>query len=107
MLIDQTGIPVISINAIEKEIKLGRMDSLDESNPLSSFRKKADIEDGVPLYILPLMDSKSGKMTSAKCFICTDNDIIETEGIGLIPFDDEDNAVAYMDKLETMIEWQY
>ncbi len=107
MLIEQTGIPVISINAIEKEIKLGRMNSLDESNPLSSFRKKVDIEDGVPLYILPFMDLKSGKMTSAKCFICTDSDIIETEGIGLIPFDDEDNAVAYMDRLETMIEWQH
>ena len=107
MSTEQTGISVISINAAEKYIKLGRMDSLNGESPLFPFHKTADIEDGISLYALPLMDLKSGKATSAKCFICTDQDIIETEGIGFIPFDDKDKAVMYMDKLKTMIEWQH
>jgi hypothetical protein len=106
MLATQEYIPVISINAFDKEIKLGRMESLGRQSPLSSFHKLADLEDGIFLYALPFVDMKSGKEVSSKCFICTEDDIIETEGIGLIPFDNKDKAILYMDKLETMIEWQ-
>ena len=103
----QTGVPVISINAVDKKIKLGRMDSLDGKSPLLSFEKIADLGDGVYLYALPFVDMKSGKRESSRCFVCTDDDIIETKGIGLIPFDSKEKAIAYMDKLETMVEWQY
>lgn len=99
-------IPVISINAFDKKIKLGRMESLNGQNPLASFHKLADLEDEVFLYALPFVDMKSGKEVGSKCFICTEKDIIETEGIGLIPFDNKDKAILYMNKLETMIEWQ-
>jgi len=107
MLMEQEQVSVISINAFDKKIKLGRMESLDgDRSPLFSFRKLADIEDGISLYAVPFVDMKSGEKVSSKCFICTEDDIIETEGIGFIPFDNEDKAVLYMDKLEKMIEWQ-
>jgi len=106
MLLNREQISVISINAFDKKIKLGRMESLDGRSPLASFRKLADLEDGVCLYAMPLIDMKSGKKISNNCFICTEDDIIETEGIGLIPFDNKDKAILYMDKLKTMIEWQ-
>jgi len=106
MPINQDQVPVVSINTFNKEIKLGRMESFDGRSPLASFYKLADLEDGVSLYALPFVDMKSGKEVSSKCFICTEDDIIETEGIGLIPFDNEDKAILYMDKLEAMIEWQ-
>lgn len=107
MLIEQAGVPIISINALEKTIKLGRMDALDQSSLLSSFPKVVNLEDGVCLYSLPLMDLKSGEMVSSKCFICTNDDIIETEGVGMIPFENNDKASLYMNKLEKMIEWQH
>ncbi len=107
MSMNQKQISVISIDAVEKKVRLGQMESLGDKNPLSSFCKIAELEDGLCLYALPFMDMKSGKMNSSKCFVCTEDDIIETKGIGLIPFDNEDKAILYMDKLEKMIEWQY
>jgi hypothetical protein len=107
MMVGQITIPVISINTLEKQIKFGEMESLDKKSTFDIFPKVAELEEGVYLYAMPFMDMKSGNMVNKKCFICTDCDIIETEGMGLIPFDDVDKATAYMEKLEKMIEWQY
>ncbi|WP_457744383.1 hypothetical protein [Sulfurimonas sp.] len=107
IITEQTAIPVISINPLAKQIKFGEMESLDKKSFFQSFLKIADLEVGVSLYALPFMDMQSGNMVNKKCFICTDNDIVETEGIGLIPFADKDKAMMYMEKLKKMIEWQY
>jgi len=103
---NQKEIHMVVINTLEKKVKIGMLQVIDEKNPFMPSRKLAELEKDVSLYVLPLLDMKSGKKTSSKCFICTDNDIIETEGIGFIPFNDEQEAVSYMDKIKTMIEWQ-
>ena len=102
------AIPVISIDIPEKEIRLGEMKSVDENDDrtLFSFPKIADIEDGISVYAFPFMDMKSGNVVNKKCFICTDNDIIEIEGMGFIPFNDVDKAIEYMEKLKDMIVWE-
>lgn len=99
---------VITINALHGEIKAGEIEVLDDRKEIfADPYKVADIEDGISLYALPLFDMQSGDMASKKYFICTDNDIIESNGMGYIPFTNREEAAAYISRLEKMIELQY
>ena len=97
---------VISINAIERTIGLGTMRSLDDSYTKERRCPNAvEIEDGVLLCSAPMMSNK-GEILKKRCFICTNNDIVEMEGVGFIEMDSEEKARAYMKRLEGMIEWE-
>lgn len=97
---------VVSINAIEKSIELGEMRLLDETNrDKIHYPRGVEIEEGIFLCSAPFMSSK-GEIVKKKCFICTDNDIVEMEGVGFIEFDSQKRAREYMQKLKKMIEWE-
>ena len=97
---------VISINAIDRTVNLGTMRTIDDTGKQEiSYPNVVELEDGIILCSAPMMSSK-GEIVKQRCFICTNNDIVEMEGIGFIAMNSEKEAINYMKKLQGMIEWE-
>ena len=90
-----------------KEIELRTIESTDENAEdffFSMLSPIANIDD-FPVFSLPLLNAQ-GEKGSEKFFLCTSNDIIEIEGIAIIPIINTIVAQGLIDKLKDMIEWQ-
>ena len=90
-----------------KEIELRTIESTDgnaEDSFFSMLLPITDIDD-FSVYSLPMLNSQGGR-SGQKFFLCTQDDIIEIEGIAVVPIPDKSIAQELINKLQNMVEWQ-
>ena len=97
----------ITITPDDKEIELRTMESTNGNAEDSLFSMLSPITDvdGLSVYSLPVLDSR-GWRSGRKFFLCTRDDIIEIEGMAVVPLPDKSAAQGLIDKLRNMVEWQ-
>jgi len=97
----------IMITPDNKEIELRTIESTDGNAEDSFFSMLLPITniDQFSVYSLPMLNSQGGQ-SGQKFFLCTHNDIIEIEGVAVIPIPDKSVAQELINKLRNMIEWQ-
>ncbi|WP_187648746.1 hypothetical protein [Nitrosophilus labii] len=97
----------IIISPNNREINLKKIEPLtsDNNENFFSFTSSIAFVDDFPIFNFPMLNEQ-GKQSNKKFFLCTDSDIVEVEGIAIIPIPNKTIAPTLIDKLKDMIEWQ-
>ena len=94
----------IAIIPENKEIALKVLDSLGGDEILFSFPPTVQYRD-ITIYSIPVLNQQ-GVLNKQKFFICTDTDIVEIEGIALVPVNSKEEGKKKIAALEQIIVWQ-
>lgn len=94
----------IAIIPENREIALKILDSLGGDEILFSFPPTVQYRD-IAIYSIPVMN-QDGMRSKHKFFICTDTDIVEIEGIALVPINSKEEGERKIATLEKIIVWQ-